>query len=337
MSQIATLSGGTGGYNLLRGLKQYYPNQICAIVAMADSGGSSGRLRSASGILPPGDARQIITALADAESLMAELFKYRFGEKYGELNGHSFGNLFIAAMSDVTGSFEKAILESSKVLRVQGRVLPATIDNTNLYAKLKDGRQLDNEATIDKGFDNEIGDRPPIEKVWLYPPATVYPDTKDALAISNPVVISSGSLYTTIAQILLVNGILEALTDKILIYPMNLVIQPGQTGNFKDAPDYTAADHVALIQSLIGRSLDYVLVNTHYSHDEKIELGYAKEGKTPVKYTHRDRERMYDELGVKKVVEDDFVSSEGLERNLYRHDSDKLGRTIRDIFYKNGL
>jgi uncharacterized cofD-like protein len=220
--KVAAIGGGTGMPNVLKGMKQYTSN-LSAIVTVADDGGSSGRLRKDYRILPPGDIRNCIVALADEEGLLGKLFQYRFGKK-GELAGHSFGNLFITALTHVVGDFQSAVNESSKVLAIHGQVLPVSLANITLKAKMKDGRRVSGESKIPKA--NGV-----IERVYISPAnCKAYPDAVNAIRTADVVVIGPGSLYTSIMPNLLVPGIKEALSNKktIKIYICNIMTISGR-------------------------------------------------------------------------------------------------------------
>jgi uncharacterized cofD-like protein len=223
---IVVIGGGTGLSVLLHGLKDYTSN-ITAIVTVADSGGSSGRLREQFDVLPPGDIRNCLVALADAEPLMRQLFQFRFGGE-SDLKGHNFGNLFITAMTQVTGDFDQAIKESSKVLAIRGKVLPATLDNVVLLAEHIDGSLSEGEADIPKK-------RVPIKRVFLRPSdASATPEALKAIEEATLIIIGPGSLYTSILPNLLIKDITKALvkTDAKKVYVCNVLTQPGETENF---------------------------------------------------------------------------------------------------------
>jgi uncharacterized cofD-like protein len=255
--RIVAIGGGTGLSTLLRGLKDQ-TDQLTAVVTVADDGGSSGRLRQQLGLLPPGDFRNCITALAEAEPLMALLFQYRFGEGLG-LNGHSFGNLFIAAMAGVTGDFGQAIRQSSKVLAVRGRILPSTMESVTLCAELADvQQQVQGESQIPKAG-------APIERVFLQPDEVRgYGEAVQALLDADMIIVGPGSLYTSILPNLLVGDIAAAIraSDAVRVYVCNVATQHGETDG------YSAADHVRVIENHVGAGFfDYVLMNDNMEVD----------------------------------------------------------------------
>jgi len=248
--RIVAIGGGTGLSTLLRGLKNYSSN-ITAVVTVADDGGSSGRLRQEFGVLPPGDLRNCLAALADEEKLLTELFQYRF--KTGEgLAGHSFGNLFLTAMAEITGDLEKGVEASSRVLAIRGRVLPATLDDMKLWADLEDGRRVEGESHIP-----EAGGR--IVRIGCLPERPrALPAVVEAIREAELIVIGPGSLYTSIAPNLLVPEIAQALRDSsaLKIYICNVMTQQGETDG------YSVSDHVrALDAAAGGRVFETVMVH----------------------------------------------------------------------------
>jgi uncharacterized cofD-like protein len=256
--KVVVIGGGTGLPSVLRGMKQFTSN-ITAVVTVADDGGSSGRLRRELGVLPPGDLRNNIAALADDESLMTRLFQYRFNTS-GELGGHAFGNLFISALAGVTGSIESALIETERVLNIQGRVLPATLEDVNLVAKVHlDGGSravtLHGESLITKAGGQ-------IEEIRLHPEnVQAYRESTQAILEADVVVIGPGSLFTSILPNLLVKGIAEALraSSAYTVYVCNVATQPGETEGF------SVADHVTAIEQHVGRGLfQMVLANNAY-------------------------------------------------------------------------
>ncbi len=308
--KIVAIGGGTGLSTLLRGLKLYSAN-ITAIVTMADDGGSSGRLRREIGVLPPGDIRNCLAALADEEKLITELFQYRFESGAG-LEGHSFGNLFITAMEKVTGDLERAIAASSQVLAIRGQVLPASLTDMTLWAELADGRRVQGESNITEagGQITEIGCYPP------HPPAL--PKAIQAIEEADYIILGPGSLFTSIAPNLLVPDIVAALAQRNCpcVYVCNIMTQAGETD------DYSVGDHVRVLDHVCGeRVFDAVLVQkTPPSHitQSRYQLSHSQ----PVSL-NRDELR---ELGCRLILAD--VMAETPEKPLVRHDSAKLAQVL---------
>jgi uncharacterized cofD-like protein len=305
--RAVAIGGGTGLSTLLRGLKRYTYN-INAVVTVADDGGSSGRLRRELGVLPPGDFRNCIAALADDESLTTQLFQYRFREG-NSLNGHSFGNLFISAMAEVTGSFERALLESGRVLAVRGRILPSTLQDVTLWAELVDevapGRFVAGESQIPKA-------RLPIERVFLEPGGVrPYPEALRAILNADLIIAGPGSLFTSVLPNLLVSDIVKAIraSPALKIYVCNVATQPGETEGF------SVADHVAALERHIGPGVfANVLANDNFSFPlpgdiEQVALLLPPEEK----YT---------------TITGDLVD----ERNPWRHDPARLAKALMDWY-----
>lgn len=306
--KIVTIGGGTGLSVLLRGLKEYTSN-ISAIVTVADSGGSSGRLRQQFHILPPGDIRNCLVALADAPTLMRDLFQYRFDTK-GDFHGHSFGNLFITVMTRLTGDFEKAIKETSKVLALRGQVIPATLTNVTLSARHTDG-------TMTCGEDNIPKANKPIAKVILEPQKPLAtPDAIRAIKDAQIIILGPGSLYTSVIPNLLIKEICDALvtSSATKVYVCNVMTQPGETDG------YSASDHInALISHGAPRMLDYCVVNTGEIPQDVLER-YQQEKSFPVA---NDRKKI-EAMGY-RVIEDEFGV---VEDGVIRHSPEKLARII---------
>src|SRR5579864_9494249 len=251
--RIVVLGGGTGLGTLLRGLKKVSTN-LTAVVTVFDDGGSSGRLRREQGILPPGDIRNCLVALAEAEPLLTQLFEYRF--KGGDLDGHSFGNLFIASMTQVAGDLETAVKECSKVLAIRGRVLPTTLHDVVLCAEVEDGSVIEGESAITKAGRT-------VRRVYLKP-ASVPPlaDVLEAIADADMIVIGPGSLYTSLLPNLLVEGVVQAIrrSPALKVYVCNVMTQHGETRGFK------ASEHVRVLLDEGGRGLfDHVVVKDRKS------------------------------------------------------------------------
>src|SRR6059058_5176200 len=298
--RIVAIGGGTGLSSLLRGLKAYTSN-LSAIVTVADDGGSSGRLRDEYRILPPGDFRQCLIALADAEPLMKQLFDHRFKE--GSLNGHAFGNLFIMAMADVTGNFEQALRESGKVLAVKGTIVPSTLQDVTLVASIN-GSTVEGESQIPKH-------NSPISHVFLKPDGVqVNPEAAQAILSAELIIVGPGSLYTSILPNLLVEGMVEAIkaSPALKLYICNLAAQPGETDG------YGVADYLRVIREHVGANLfDFVLVNSNTQHA-------PTGGQAPVVFRPVDTTRH---------PEVRFIASDVVNVRIpSHHDPDKLARTI---------
>ena len=309
---VTVVGGGHGLSVLLRGIKEATSN-VTAVVTVADDGGSSGRLREEFGIIPPGDLRNCLVALADTEPLMEKLFQYRFKGK-SELAGHSFGNLFIAAMNEVTGDMEQALQESSKVLAVKGQVLPASKDHVRLDAIMEDGTVVEGESQIP-----EVHKK--IHRVRLFP-EHVQPvqSALDALKNADAIILGPGSLYTSIMPNLLVDGVAEAIrkSKAVKIYICNVMSQPGETDG------YTASMHAKAIIDHGGKGIiDYMLVNDSPSSPEMQDY-YAKKGAYPVEVD----EAAINALGV-GFVKADIIN----EQELIRHDPDKLSKAVMNMVY----
>ena len=304
---IVVVGGGHGLSVLLRGIKRATSN-VSAVVTVADDGGSSGRLREEFGMIPPGDLRNCLVALADTEPLMEKLFQYRFkGES--ELAGHSFGNLFIAAMAEVTGDVERALRESSKVLAVRGEVLPASKEYVRLDAIMADGTVVEGESHIP-----EVKKR--IRRVRLFPPhVKPVQAALDALENADAIVLGPGSLYTSIMPNLLVDGVADAIrrSKALKIYICNVMTQPGETDG------YTASMHAKAIIDHGGKGIiDFMLVNSAPISKE-MKAYYAKEGAAPVVVD----ETAINALGI-GFVKADIIN----QKEVIRHDPDKLCKNV---------
>jgi len=307
--KIVVIGGGTGLSTLLRGVKQYSAN-ITAIVTVADDGGSSGRLRREIGVLPPGDIRNCLAALADEEKLLTELFQYRFRAGDG-LTGHSFGNLFLTAMTEITGDLEQAIAASSQVLAVRGKVLPATLEDVNLWAELDDGRIIQGESQI-----TEAGGK--IKRIGCHPPnPAALPAVIKAINEADYIIIGPGSLYTSIIPNLLLPEIQQVLasTEAPRIYICNIMTQPGETDN------YTVSDHLRAIDGISEyRLFDAVLVQRVPPSPDSLEK-YAQQGCHPV---YLDREAVT-AMGCRIIMAN--VMQETPQGKVC-HDPQRLGRVL---------
>lgn len=306
--RIVAIGGGHGLSTLLRGLKTYSYN-ITAVVTVADDGGSSGRLRRSQGIPPPGDIRNCLAALSSDEALMTQLFQYRFSDKEAELDGHPFGNLFISALSEITGSFEEAVVESGRVLAVHGRVLPATLHDVRLVADvqlpLSIGEvRIEGESTIPRFPGN-------VQRVWLEPSTpAAYPQVIQAILAAELIVIGPGSLFTSILPNLLVPDIAAAVqaSRALKIYVCNVATQAGETEGF------SCGDHIRVLNDHVGGTIfDIVVVNNQYTG----QLPPETEWVTSVPETEAEyplyRANLLD------------------EERPWRHDSTKLAQALMDL------
>jgi uncharacterized cofD-like protein len=312
--KIVAIGGGTGLSTMLRGLKSFSSN-ITAIVTVADDGGGSGVLRQDLGILPPGDIRNCLLALANTEPIMQRLLQYRFEE--GMLKGQSFGNLFLAAMNGISTSFEEAVKRMSEVLAVTGRVLPVTLEDVRLSAELEDGYIIHGESKITKHNHFHSGR---IKRIIMEPrSAKPLNEAIDAIMDADAVILGPGSLYTSIIPNLLVEGVCNSIkrTRAVKIYVCNVMTQPGETDG------YSVNDHLeAIYNHSFPGIVDYCIVNTS-PIPEKLEMKYISDGAEQVRVDCK----MLRRLGV-KPIEGNFISTAG---GLIRHDAKKLAYSIVNI------
>jgi uncharacterized cofD-like protein len=308
--KIVVVGGGTGLSTMLRGLKEYSAN-ITAVVTVADDGGSSGRLRREIGVLPPGDIRNCLAALSDEEKLMTELFQYRFRAGDG-LVGHSFGNLFLTAMSEVTGDLEQAIAASSKVLAVRGEVLPATLSDMHLWADLADGRHIEGESNITdaRGKIVRLGCTP------ANPPAL--PKAVKAIQEADLIIIGPGSLYTSIIPNLLVPQISAAIAQSQApkIYVCNIMTQAGETQG------YSVGDHIRAIDSACGKRLFQAVLVQKHSPSARSLIRYAQESSNPVPLDRDVVSRSGRRIILANIMEEEEHTG------LIRHNPDALARVL---------
>ncbi len=311
--RIVVIGGGTGLSTMLRGLKERTSN-IVAIVTVTDNGGSSGRLSQQMGVLPPGDLRNCLVALSDSEPTLASLFQFRFDQGHEGLAGHSFGNLFIAAMTEIyKGNYEQAIAATSKVLAIRGKVYPSTTQNVTLLGEMEDGSIVEGET--------EIAHHPlPIKRMYLRPENTrPLDEALEAIKLADVIIMGPGSVFTSIVPNFLVDGIADAVgkSRAVKIYVCNVMTQPGETDNF------TASDHVkALALHAPGRRLfDYVLLNKQPPSPEMLDR-YEKYGQRFVAPdTDAIRDLGYTPVAVNLISQSDIV----------RHDPARLTEEIYRI------
>ncbi len=305
--RIVTIGGGHGLATLLRGLKSHTRN-LTAVVTVADDGGSSGRLRESHGILPPGDIRNCLAALSNDEALLTQLFQYRFSGS-PDLEGHSFGNLFITALADITGSFEDAVAESGRVLSVNGRVLPSTLHDVKLVASMELPHTINEVRVEGESKIPTMAGR--VRRVWLEPDnASAFPPVIKAILNADLIVVGPGSLYTSILPNLLVHDLLAAIQTSRAekIYVCNIATQPGETDFF------TCYDHIRALENHIGDELfNIILCNDNYKND----IGSSEWVLADPKTLSDSRSYCAD------LVDDDHP---------WRHDSEKLSKIIMDLF-----
>ncbi|SET47292.1 conserved hypothetical protein, cofD-related [Natronincola peptidivorans] len=315
--KIVVIGGGTGLSILLRGLKQF-TNNITAVVTVADDGGGSGKIREDLGMLPPGDIRNCIIALAEMEPTMENLLQYRFEE--GTLKGQSFGNLLIASMNGISGSFEEAIKKISEVLAVTGKVYPVTLEDVTLYATLENGTVVKGESNIPiKALEQES----PIDRVFIKPKdAEGLKEAIEAIESADAIVLGPGSLFTSILPNLLVKNITEALrkTSNKKIYISNMMTQPGETDG------YAIRHHLEAIWKHCPKiEVDYVIANNG-EVAEDASYKYKQEGASLVKITAEDRESLKNNRV--KLVEENLVE---IKKDYVRHDAVKLSKIIVEM------
>ncbi len=316
MKSVVTIGGGTGSFVLLSGLKKY-PLDISAIVSMTDDGGSTGVLRDELGVLPPGDVRKCLAALAQASPEVRDLFNYRFTN--GKLEGHNAGNLFLSALEKVTGSFIEAVEVAGKILNVYGKVIPVTREDVRLVVELNNGVSLQGENKLD---DNEEVRENGVRGISFNHEVEANEDALDAISKTDFVVIGPGDIYGSIIPNLLVNGIPEALknTKAKIVVIANITNKKGLTDGF------TAQDFAKFIEGyLLGRSVDVVIYNTQEPKEELISKYEEQEGEDTIVEVERDNDRL--------VIGKDLLVDE--EKHFIRHDSDKLSSAVVEYMKDN--
>ena len=314
-AKIVVVGGGTGLSTILRGLKNI-TNNLTAIVTVGDDGGSSGKLRKEMGVLPPGDIRNCIAALADEEDLVTQLFQYRFGE--GGLDGHSFGNLFLTALCSITGDMFRAIKESSKVLAIRGKVLPSTLDDMTLIAEMEDGRIIEGESDIPKANGK-------IKRLFSNPEnPKALDEALKAIEQADLIILGPGSLYTSVIPNLLLREISESICESKAskVYICNIMTQPGETD------DYRVSDHVEAIIRHAGdaKIMDAVIVN------KKLPPNLAKKYQTANSFPVVLDEENVNKLGV-RVIEATLIDEN--ENGFVRHSHKRLTKVIFNIHNKS--
>lgn len=322
MKKIVTIGGGTGSFTLLSGIKNLPDIELTAIVAMTDDGGSTGVLRDELGVLPPGDVRQCLAALSSEDKVMRELMNYRF--ESGGLEGHSFGNIFLAALEKVTGSFSSGVEVASEILKIKGRVLPVTVEKAHLSLKLKDGTTLEGEDKINNFDIESVG----VDRIYIEN-SKINPHIEKTLIEADYIFIGPGNHYCSIIPNLIVGGVKEALLNSKakIIYIANLTNKKGHTLGYK------LSNYVSDIDNYIGKEVDLILVNTEEPTPEQTEMYKIQEGNNVLVEN--------DMVGSKKVILAKMLSTTMVKENkrdkiahlraFIRHDSEKLAGVIREI------
>ncbi|MCT4617567.1 MAG: YvcK family protein [Candidatus Gracilibacteria bacterium] len=315
---ITTIGGGTGTYNVLSGLKTDDRVNLAALVAMSDSGGSTGVLRDEFGILPPGDIRRAVLALSKESQVVRKLFEYRF-QKDSSVSGHTVGNLLLTAMADITGDFDEGLKQVCKMFRVQGKVIPVTTEISNLGVILENGEKVIGETNIDvPKHDPNMS----IKQAFLTPEVSANTRGVNTLENSDIIIIGPGDLYTSIIPNLLVKGVSEAIknSNAKVVYFCNIMTKHGETTGFG------VEDFVSVIEKYLGEGvLDYVVVNNGYISDELAGKYYDEEMKKPVKV--KDDQRSDLKKKYYKLIERDLLN----EKDYIRHSPEKMCAVISDL------
>ncbi|MCX7955878.1 MAG: YvcK family protein [Patescibacteria group bacterium] len=322
MKKITIIGGGTGTFVVLSGLKKDSFLDLGVVVAMTDSGGSTGKLRDQLGVLPPGDLRQCLVALSDAPLLWRKLFLYRFDK--GDFQGHNFGNLFLATLEKISSNYDQVINTVSYVLQTKGEVIPVTYQKLHLVAEYENGKKITGEGLIDEN----VLETSKIKKVYLKPSGLANRKAIKRIINSDYVVIGPGDLYTSIIPVFLVDGIKQAFAKSKakIIFIMNLMTKAGQTSK------YTALDHINDLEKYLGKKIDIVLMNNGLISKRIINI-----------YKKHNEEVVIDDLKDfnYQVIRKDIIDNKPVEKNkvdivyrsILRHDSNKLAKILKKIFY----
>ena len=321
MKKITVIGWGTGTFVVLSGLKDR-PLNLGVIVSMMDSGGSTGRLRDQLGVLPPGDLRQALLALSDAPILWRKLFLYRF--QTGDLEGHNFGNIFLSTLEKVSKDYKEVIKSASYVLKTKGAVIPVTFEKTHLAVEYENGVVVKKEGNIDTNY----SEKSRVIKEYLEPQVNANPQAISRILESDYIIAGPGDLYTSIIPTLLVSGMKEAIakTKAKILYILNLMTKSGQTTN------YSASDHVKDMSYYLGKTPDYVIVNSGEIPKDIIQW-YEREQEHTVK-NDLNRENYTGKIIVDNVVDTSEFKKEGgdvLFRSILRHNSEKLARVLANV------
>ena len=322
MKKIVTIGGGTGSFTLLSGIKNIPDISISAIVAMTDDGGSTGTLRDELGVLPPGDIRQCLVALSPEDRVMRDLMSYRF--ENGGLVGHSFGNIFLAGLEKVTGSFVAGVEIAAKILKIKGNVLPVTAEKARLNIELDDGSILNGEDKINNFDVESVG----IKRIYIED-ASINPHAKKALLEADYIFVGPGNHLCSILPNLVVQGVQDAFqeTKAKIIYIANLTNKRGHTSR------YRLSDYVADIEKNIGKKLNHILVNGELPTKEQIEVYKIQEGENVLVENNMESDSrvLVRNILSTNILHEDKNDKLSSQRAFIRHDSEKLSESVRDI------
>lgn len=323
MKHIVTIGGGTGSYTILSGLKKLPNVSLTALVSMADDGGSTGVLRDELGVLPPGDVRQCLVALSEETEIVRDLMSYRFSE--GKLSGHSFGNIFLAALEKVTGDFIQGVEVASQILKVNGKVIPITKSKAELSITLTDSTFILGEDKINHADLQTAG----IESISYRDGVTLNSHAKDAILSADVIILGPGNYYCSVIPNLIVDGFREVIraTKATIVFPVNLTNKHGHTLNWK------ASDYVSDIEQYLGRNVDVILMNNEVPTEEQVAHYKMEEGDGVLTLDDMSddsrviRENLLSHAIVSYKKEDSIAST----RSFIRHDKDKFAVAVGKI------
>ncbi len=325
MKKVVTIGGGTGSFTILSGIKSIPNIEISAIVSMADDGGSTGLLRDELGVLPPGDVRQCLVALSEHSDIVRSLMSYRFTE--GNLSGHSFGNILLAALEKVSGSFVSGVEVASEILKIKGKVIPVTEDIASLCIELNSGEILEGENTINHSDIEDSGDI--IKNIFYKEKVNLNNHAKNAIEEADYIIIGPGNFYCSIVPNLIVNGFTQAIQNSKakIIVPVNLTNKKGHTLN------WGAKKYLEQIEKFLNRKVDIVLINNEEPTKEQIEKYELQEGDGVMVNNdiNEDSRVINKKLLSTKIIEISKSDNIAGTRSIIRHDSEKLAMAIKNL------
>ena len=323
MKNIVTIGGGTGSYTVLYGIKDLFWVSITALVSMADDGGSAGTLRDELGVLPPGDVRQCLVALSFHSDIVRELMSYRFSE--GKLAGHSFGNIFLAALEKVTGNFAEGVEVASEILKIKGKVIPITHNSANLAAELSDGQIIKGETNIQEADIQKLG----LKKIFYQTSVLLNENAKSSLLEADFIILGPGNYYCSVIPNLIVEGFREATSESKakIIFPVNLTNKQGHTQGWK------VSDYVKDIEERLGKKVDIILINNEKPSKEQVEIYELEEGTGVLVLDDMGNDPRIIRTALLSTVVHQPQKGDTLKvvRGFIRHDSKKLAQCINKI------